>query len=467
MARVSQAAVEQELDLIEALVVSASSPVSRDWIRVGFAKSQGRALTDRTLRRRLEVLLADQRVSPERQGREILYQAGPVAIVGDPAEEADYIRMSRPGARVRALVRRPLMHRQPAGYDVDMLLRYEPGSTWYLPKEDRLRLFELGRSPDPDHPAGTFARAILERLLIDLSWSSSALEGNTYSRLDTQNLIQYGQTVTGADARETLMVLNHKRAIEMLVENAETIDFTPYTLHNLHAALSEGLLKNPEDEGRLREVPVDIGGTPYRPLAIPQQIRENFDQLLAKARAIPDAFEQSFFVMVHVPYLQPYIDVNKRVSRLACNIPLIKTNLVPMSFVDVPRHAYTEGTLGVYENRRVDLLRDVFLWAYERSCEAYRVVRDTMPADEFRLKYREQFRCLVRDLISAKILPSREAVHSWALRHEIPTQDLWMFEEKGLTLVLAVREDNAGRYHLRPSEFRAWQEVINAHREVF
>ncbi len=359
------------------------------------------------------------------------------------------------------------MHRNPVGYDVDMLRRYEPGATWYLPEEDRFRLHELGRSPDPDHPAGTFARAILERLLIDLSWSSSHLEGNTYSRLDTQNLIQYGQTVAGADALETLMVLNHKRAIEMLVENAETIDFNLHTLHNLHAALSEGLLKNPEDEGCLREVPVDITGTPYRPLAIPQQIRENFDLLLLKARTIPDAFEQSFFVMVHVPYLQPYIDANKRASRLACNIPLIKTNLVPMSFVDVPRQAYTEGTLGVYENRRVDLLRDVFLWAYERSSETYRVVRDTMQADEFRLKYREQFRRMVSDLIRTKVLPSREGVRGWALRHEIPEQDLATFEEKGLTLVLAVREDNAGRYNLLPSEFRAWQDTIDAHRQAF
>ena len=93
---------------------------------------------------------------------------------------------------------------------------------------------------------------------------------------------------------------------------------------------------------------------------------------------IPDAIEQAFFVMVHLPYLQPFIDVNKRTSRLAANISLIRANLCPLSFVDVPEHTYTEGTLGVYENRNIALLRDVFVWAYERSCGQFKVLREAM-----------------------------------------------------------------------------------------
>ena len=81
---------------------------------------------------------------------------------------------------------------------------------------------------------------------------------------------------------------------------------------------------------------VMIGSSVYTPIAIPQVIEERFDTLLAKAEAIPDPIEQSFFVMVHLPYLQPFIDVNKRTSRLAANIPLIRANLCPLSFVDVP-----------------------------------------------------------------------------------------------------------------------------------
>jgi len=51
--------------------------------------------------------------------------------------------------------------------------------------------------------------------------------------------------------------------------------------------------------------------------------------------------------------------VNKRVSRLAANVPLIQKNLCPLSFVDVPERDYVLGTLGVYEMTRVELLRDV------------------------------------------------------------------------------------------------------------
>ncbi|MEZ4364644.1 MAG: Fic family protein [Kofleriaceae bacterium] len=145
----------------------------------------------------------------------------------------------------------------------------------------------------------------------------------------------------------------------MLVDGAEEVRFDRYTICNLHALLADNLLADPSAAGRLRKIEVGISGTVYQPLAIPQQLDELFDQLLAKAAAIEDPFEQAFFVMVHVPYLEPFEDVNKRVSRLAANIPFIKNNLAPLSFVDVPERDYIDGLLGVYELQRGDLARDV------------------------------------------------------------------------------------------------------------
>lgn len=84
---------------------------------------------------------------------------------------------------------------------------------------------------------------------------------------------------------------------------------------------------------------------------------------------------QAFFLMVHLPYLQPFEDVNKRTSRLAANIPLIHHNLCPLSFIDVPQSAYVDAMIGVYELNRIELLRDVFVWAYERSCQQYVAVQ--------------------------------------------------------------------------------------------
>src|SRR3546814_12380413 len=80
--------------------------------------------------------------------------------------------------------------------------------------------------------------------------------------------------------------------------------------------------------------------------------------------------------------------INKRTSRLAANIPLIRHNLAPLSLVDVPHDLYIEGTLGVYELNRVELLRDVFAWAYERSCQRYTVLRDALPTPDPRSEER-------------------------------------------------------------------------------
>ncbi len=131
---------------------------------------------------------------------------------------------------------------------------------------------------------------------------------------------------------ETQMLLNHKDAIELLVEQAAEVGFNRYTILNLHALLSNNLLPDPQACGRLRTTPVKIGGSVYHPLEVPQLIDECFGQILTFTSKIEDPFEQAFFTMVHLPYLQPFLDVNKRVSRLAANIPLIRRNLCPSPF---------------------------------------------------------------------------------------------------------------------------------------
>ena len=252
------------------------------------------------------------------------------------------------------------------------------------------------------------------------------------------------------------MILNHKAAIELLVTEADRVGFNLFTFQNLHAALSENLLGDPDNEGRLRAQPVDISGTTYRPPSIPQKLEEWFRLLLAKADAIPDPFEQAFFVMAHLPYLQPFVDVNKRTSRLGANISLIKANLCPLSFVDVPERAYVDGTLGVYELTRVELLRDVFAWAYERSCAQYRIVREGMPGpDALRLRYRAELAAAVRDLVAGRRAPRTELLRAWAEEHAIDAEDVDAFTTRALSLLLSLHPGNLHRYGLRESDFDA------------
>lgn len=154
-------------------------------------------------------------------------------------------------------------------------------------------------------------------------------------------MLDFGLEAEGRAQLEAQMILNHKDAIEFLVASADDIGFHRYTILNLHALLANNLLPDPGAVGRLRHIIVGIERSTYLPLEIPGVIEECFDQLLATAAAIQDPYEQAFFVMVHLPYLQPFDDVNKRVSRLAANIPLIKANLAPLSFTDVPSDLYS------------------------------------------------------------------------------------------------------------------------------
>lgn len=244
-----------------------------------------------------------------------------------------------------------------------------------------------------------------------------------------------------------------------MVEQADELGFNRYTILNLHALLSDNLLPDPQACGRLRTIPVEISGTVYHPLEVPQLIKECFRKVLATASEIEDPFEQAFFIMVHLPYLQPFEDVNKRVSRLAANIPLIRENLCPLSFVDVPDLAYIDGTVAVYELNRVELLRDVFVWAYQRSCARYSAIRQSLgDPDPLRLKYRLQIKAfvsaVVRDCMDKKT--AAEWIANKA-REEIPDYDLNRFIEVIETEITSLHEGNFARYHLRPVEFDNWR----------
>lgn len=161
--------------------------------------------------------------------------------------------------------------------------------------------------------------------------------------------------------------------------------------------------------------------------------------------------------MVHIPYLQPFVDVNKRVSRLGANIPLIRDNLCPLSFIDVPERTYVEGTLGVYELQRVELLRDVFVWAYERSCQRYMAIRETVAEpDPLRLRYREVLIQVVADMVRSQ-QPRSEAVVGALLASLVTADDAPALTQLALDDLHNLHEGNVSRYRLRLSEFRAWQ----------
>lgn len=410
-----------------------------------------------SLRRRLKRLRDEGLVEITGRGRGTHYK---LLVRIDPEVTDSPIPLSREGRAIQRQVNRPVQARRPVGYRREFLDGYQPNVTYYLSPTEREKLMTIGRTPMTGHGIGTYARDILNRLLIDLSWNSSRLEGNTYSLLDTQRLIEFGEHAEDKSTADAQMILNHKEAIEFLVQTGEDIGFNRPTILNLHALLSQNLLPDPQAVGRLRSMPVSIGRSVYTPLAVPQMIEECFNVILAKASAITDPFEQAMFVMVQLPYLQPFNDVNKRVSRLSANIPLLRHNLAPLSFIDVPDSTYIQAMLGVYEENRTALLRDVFMWAYERSADRYISIRQSVgEPDPFRIRYRNAIYALVADVVTNRRNQKEATTLVEAESHNLPEPDRSKFIEVVETELLALHEGNYARYRIRPSEFEAWQKV--------
>ncbi len=448
------------LRIIAARVSGASVKELLENAELGFPK--------RTLQRRLDQLVSEKRLEAQGQGRARRYiarrqeyfQMESVVREDPPVYKIRHDWLSPEALEIRRIIQLPLAQRTPVNYQGSFLDGYRPNKTFYLPESLRTELAEIGQVGMSELPAGTYLRQVMDRLIIDLSWNSSRLEGNTYSLLEAQRLLELGEDAEGKGTQETQMILNHKAAIEMLADDAREIAFNRYAICNLHALLSDNLLSDQGACGRLRSLRVGISGTVFHPLGSPQQIEERFEEILEKASAVRDPFEQAFFVMVHLPYLQPFEDVNKRVSRLAANIPLIRHNLCPLSFVDVESQDYIGGLLGVYELNRIEYLRDVFVRAYRRSCARYSNVRRTLgDPDQFRLGHRAAIGDFVREVVLGGM--DKRVAAKWIAgkaAESIAQAERAKFIEVVETELGCLHGGNIARYRLRPSEFEAWSD---------
>lgn len=421
----------------------------------------------RTLLRRLEEMKAGGQIAREGRGNAVHY-----IITGVPDDLLEYSKQLRKfspeSENILSYVHQPIFQRKPVGYHSEFLDSYHPGETFYLSESLREQLGSMGRSrltnkEDQGKVGSTYVRNIYSRLLIDLSWASSHLEGNTYTRLETQNLINLGQIAVGKNFKETQMILNHKAAIEMLVENADTVEFNAFTLFSLHANLSFNLLPDLLNSGRLRQGPVEISGTTYMPAVMPDLIQSTFYKMLKKASGIEDPYEQSFFILVHLPYLQPFIDMNKRVARLSSNIPMLHHDLCPLSFIDIDEKGYIDGLIAIYELNRVDVLREVYVEAYERSCQRYvGVIQSMAEPNPLRLRYRDVIFAVVKSIVERLEDPTAEAIDRTLQEHAYPPTDHRALCEVITEEFISLHEGNIGRYRLTPSQYYQWKAHLSS-----
>lgn len=287
---------------------------------------------------------------------------------------------------INEYVNQPLLARKPTSYNHRFLASYKPNTTRYIPAILSDRLAQVGDMYTRNNGLTEDVNRKLERLLIDLTFGSSRLEGVTTSYVATAELIQRSEEIRDRqESSDAIMILNHKTAIQFILTcrdkhfDAMPISFNLPSLRQVHTSLMQGLHTDVEI-GVTRQRAVAIEGSAYQPLDIPQVLNDYLSEILEKCEEISDPFEQSFFALVHIPYLQPFADGNKRTSRVMANIPLLKADLCPISFLATSKLAYTAAMLGIYELNRIEMLRDVFISTYEQTASRIHEDKDRQVA---------------------------------------------------------------------------------------
>ncbi|WP_377813057.1 Fic family protein [Achromobacter aloeverae] len=356
---------------------------------------------------------------------------------------------SAAGRHLISALAAPMGTRHPVSYQRTFVDRYQPNASSLLPGTLAAELHGLGKSKD-QQPAGTYARKVLEQLLIDLSWYSSRLEGNRISLLDTRALFEKGRSES--DDRDATMLLNHKDAIEFMVDAVPTEGITPPVLRNLQSLLMRDLLPDSADLGAIRQKIVNIQDTVYVPSQVPHLLEETLRAIVDKARAIHNPVEAAFFLWVHLAYLQPFVDGNKRTSRLAANMPLMLANCSPLSFLDVGRTDYALAMLGIYERLDVTLAVELFDWTYRRSIAKYQAIIESMGGpDPLRVRYREQLGEAIQQIVhfGRSLESAVQALH-------VAETDAAAFRAMLNTELTHLESYNCARYRLPIGKTQAW-----------
>lgn len=215
----------------------------------------------------------------------------------------------------------------------------------------------------------TIVKKELERFVIELSWKSSKIEGNTYSLLDTERLIKLGQEAEGKTKEEAIMILNHKKSFNYILESVKLgKDLETFReLENVHRLLVQDLGIN----HGLRTHAVGVSGSFYLPLGVSAQIELETRNLVEVIKKQKDIFSKAIIAVLGVSYLQSFEDGNKRTGRLFANAMLLSAGLAPLSYRDVDENDYREAVLIFYEQNSVEAFKKIFIEQYIFACENY------------------------------------------------------------------------------------------------
>ncbi len=207
-----------------------------------------------------------------------------------------------------------------------------------------------------------------ERILIDFSWKSSQIEGNTYSLLNTEQLIKDNKPDSQKTKAETQMILNHKDAFNESLQNKNVfVKLTRANIEHIHHLLTKDL----DISKNIRKSPVGITGTNYKPLDNVHQIEEALDKMIELINNKENFFEKAFLSLILLSYIQAFEDGNKRTARMTANAILLSYKSIPMSYRAVDEVEYKKASLLFYEINNLNYFKDIFLKQFEFAVENY------------------------------------------------------------------------------------------------
>ena len=244
-------------------------------------------------------------------------------------------------------------------FDFDLIREILPKVTLFTHEE----LSELQKAQEmfernTEGMTQTEYRKEMERLGVDLSWKSSQIEGNTYSLLETERLLKDKQTASGKTKDEAIMLLNHKDALDFILDEPDYLkEISVHRIEDIHSLLTKEL----GVDRNIRRRRVGIIGTNYCPLDNEFQILEAMDDTCTLINGKENIFEKALLALVLLSYIQPFADGNKRTARITSNAILIANGYCPISFRTVDAIDYKKAMLMFYEQTNIAAFKSIFI----------------------------------------------------------------------------------------------------------
>jgi Fic family protein len=349
---------------------------------------------------------------------------------------------------------KPAIKRSKVGYSEAFLDKYQPNQSFFLTQAQRDSLHA-------QCPEGSFIAADekvsrqMRRFMADITHNSSAFEGVNVRYADTIEFLEQHIESRNMSPNEAVILRNHYNAIRCIVEGIHhpsqenDIQLREFEIRSIHSIASAGLFADPTKQGTLRSGAVEIRDSAYIPTAQPDIVCRDFRKLAIKAAQINDPYEQSLFLLVFIPYLQPFSDCNKRLSRLVCNIPLLAKGCIPVSWAEVNQRDYTDSLMCVYEHNSTYGIAEVFTDACSRSIERM-VLHDGMRTpSRMEISHAQQIAVAVR----SRILEGDTSTPPGVAEHE--RNEFTQIVESTLD-VIRVNEMASAPFRLPMQDVRRW-----------